>query len=227
VDIDINHPIYIQLQSLVMARENELKPLANALASLVNQELQIPRPQFQAEFQNLSYTYLMVNAKHKQAIREALEAFYYQYEEIPTYQFLAFIKALNLEQLIQLEGPSLSLIDENYQQNLEHLLVQIENSQSLTELDNLIHLANTWLNFDYIKNPYELMNYQNLLRNYLLKQLERYLLSQQKPILLKPEDREILQHILNQERFFKPEEKDFFLKEFEEILTNQTSQDRN
>lgn len=221
--IDINHPIYIQLQSLMKARENELKPLIAALSNLVNQDLHMPRGQFQVECQNLSHTYLMANAKHKQAIKETIDILYHQYEDIPIHQFLTFIQALHLEQLIQHEDHSLSVIDENCQQNMELLLTYIENSKSLAELDNLVHIASTWLNFDYIKDPYELMKYQNLLRNQLLEQLERYLLSQKKHFLVKPADKELLHHILGQERLIKPEEKDFFLEEFEEIATSQQS----
>lgn len=224
--VDTNHPIYIQLQSLAFMRENELKPLAIALNNMINQELLMPRAQFQIEFQNLSHTYLMANTKHKQAIKDTLDTLYQQYEDIPVDQFVSFIKALNLEQLIQQEDHSLSLIDENCQQNMELLFTYIENSKSLPELDNLIHIASTWLNFDYIKDPNELVKYQNLLRNQLLEQLERYLLSQKKHFLIKADDREVLQHILNQERLIKPEEKEFFLEEFDEIVALQQPQEK-
>lgn len=223
--VDVNHPIYIQLQSLVSMRETELKPLAISLNNMINQELIMPRAQFQVEFQNLSHTYLLANAKHKQAIKETIDALYQQYEEIPIHQFLSFIKALNLEQLIQQEDHSISVIDENCQQNMELLLTYIENSKSLVELDNLIHIASTWLNFDYIKEPNELMKYQNLLRNQLLEQLERYLLSQKKHFVVKADDKDVLQHILSQERLIKPEEKEFFLEEFDEIVALQQAQE--
>jgi hypothetical protein len=222
--VDINHPIYIQLQTLIMARENELKPLIAALSNLINQDLQTPDAQFQVEFQNLSHTYLIANVKHKQAIKETLDTLYHQYEDIPTHQFLAFIKALHLEPLIEQDDQSLSVIDENYQQHIELLLTYIENSKSLAELDHLVHIANTWLNFDYIKDPYELMKYQNLLRNQLLAQLERFLLSQKNQFLIKSDDKEVLQHILSQERWIKPEEKEFFLEEFEIVAFPQSPQ---
>ncbi len=221
--VDHNHPIYIQLQALAHARENELKPLLTALSALMNQELQTPRPQFQIEFQNLSHVYLMANAKHKQILKENLDALYHKYEEMPIHQFLAFIKELHLNQLIQQEDQTLTIIDENCQQNMETLLTQIESSKSLVELDNFIRIATTWLNLDYIKDPQELMKYQNLLRNQLLEQLEKYLLSRKKHFLVKSDDREALEDILNQQHFIQPEEKDFFLREFDESLATQLS----
>ncbi len=224
--INENHPIYIQMQSLMTARENELKILAASLIHLMNQELQFPYARFQIEFQNLSHTYLMANVKHKQMIKEALENLYHQYEDIPINQFLAFIKTLNLEQLIQQESTNFSFIDENCKQNIELLITYIENSKSLTELDNFIHIASTWLNFDYIKDAEELVRYQNILRNQLLKQLEKYLLSRTKHFLVRSDDKEILQHVLSYERLVRLEEKDFFLQEFEESLTHQHSKEK-
>lgn len=176
LDIDTNHPIFIQLQSLVQSRDAELKPLALNLHVLVGKDLLAPRGKFQNEFQNLSHAYLMANAKHKQAIKESLDALYGQYQDIPIDQYIAFIKALNLEQMIQSGEEEFSIIDENCQQNIELLLTHIEKSKSMNELDNFIHIANTWLNFDYIKDPKELMKYQNQLRNRLLDQLEKFLL---------------------------------------------------
>lgn len=215
-NLDRNHPIYIQLRSLVVARENELKPLVAALFNLVNQELVTPRGQFQVEYQNLSHTYLMTNAKHKKALREALDALYKQYENIPIHQFFSYIRDLHLDHLIQQNDDTLTTIDENCQQNMETLLAHIENSQSIAELNNIVHIASSWINFDYIKDPNELVKYQNLFRNQLLEQLERCVLTQKGSILIKEEDKEVLQDILNHERLIKPEERDFFLQEFEE-----------
>lgn len=219
--VDRNHPIYIQLQVLVTARENELKPLISSLFALFNQELQTPRFQFQAEFQNLSQLYLIADTKHKQALKEALDTLYHQYEEMPVNQFLAFAKELRLDQLMQHKDHSLTLVSQDCQQNIETILTHVEKSQSLAELDNLINIACTWLSFDYIKDPHELIKYQNLLRNQLLQQLEQHLLSKKHFANLKREDREILEHLLNQERLIKPEERDFFLGEFEELFASQ------
>lgn len=219
-EIDANHPIYIQLLSLKNLRDNELKSLANSLINLVNLDLSTPRAKFQMEFQNLSHAYLMANAKHKQIIKSSLDNLYQQYEDLPIDQFLAFVKALNLEYMIQQEDQALSTIDENCKQNMELLLTYIENSKTFAELDNLVHIASTWLNFDYIKDPNELMKYQNRLRNQVLIQLEKGLISHKKQFNCKTEDKEFLLNILSQERLIKAEEKEYFLEEFDEIIRN-------
>lgn len=219
--IDINHPIYILLHALTQAREIELSPLTISLNNLIDQELSFPQAQFQLEFQKLSHAYLIGNAKHKQLIKEALQNLYQQYENIPIDQFFTFVKALKLEHLIQKENASFSIIDENYHQNIEVLLTYIENGKSFLELDHFIDLTTAWLNLDSIRDPNELMKYQNLIRNQSLKFIEKILLTPKKSFIIKQEDRDLLEHILNQERLFKHEEREFFLKEFDEVIALQ------
>lgn len=216
--VDFNHPIYIQLHALVVDRENELRPLSAALFSILSQELDSPKAHFQTEFQNLYHTYLITNSRHKQNIRESLIALYHQYEDMPIDQFVAFVNQLHLNHLVLQKDQTLSLVDENCIQNLENIFTHIDKCQSLLELDNLVHIALTWLNFDYLKDPQELIKYQNLLRNNILEQLDCFLLSRKKPITVKKEDKETLRHILDHERIIKTDEKEYFLAEFDELI---------
>jgi hypothetical protein len=218
--VDHNHPIFIQLQSVSIARENELKPLVSALFSLVNHELQSPDPQFQIEFQHLSHSFLMLDAKQKEIVKENIDYLFHKYDDIPIDQFIGFLKELNLQHLIQQDEDTISLIDENCQQNMGSMISQIEKTTSLIELDNLIHIASTWLNFDYIKDPQELIAFRNKLRNQLLVQLEKFILCPDKHLSFKADDRPILEHILYQERLVKPEEREFLISEFENALPN-------
>jgi hypothetical protein len=190
---------------------------------LIDRELHHPSRQFQSEFQTLSHVYLMTDARHRQLLKETLEALYHQYEDMPVHEFVAFVKQVHLEHLIIPEDKSIKIVDDNCIQNLETLLTQIENSNSLTELDNLIHIYNSWLTFDYVKDPEELIKYQNLLRNSLLSQLEKQLLSQSQNVNFKENDKETLRKILSHERLIKTEEKDFFLDEFEQLFSKQST----
>ena len=225
--VDFNHPIYIHLHSLVMLRENELKPLVGAINQLVSYELQYPRTQFQEELHALIHHYMITNGKHKQTIQESLDSLYHQYENISTHEFLKFIKALKLDLLIQQEEQSIGFATENWQRNFDHLKENIEKSQSITELDQLIHTANSWLNFEFIKDPNELMKYQNLLRNQLLEQLKKCLISSKKNFPIKANDKECLKHLLSYERLIKPEEREFFLEEFHHLFAVQKPIDDN
>ena len=98
-----------------------------------------------------------------------------------------------------------SYIDKNLDKNLE-------------ELNNFTKMTAIWLNFDYIKDPKELVKYQTNLRNQVLKQMENFLLSPTKHLDLVEEDRTNLNEVLNQEKLINPEEKDFFLAEFDYVV---------
>lgn len=224
--VDVNHPIYIQLNALVTTRENELRPLSAALYNLLNEELDTPKAHFQTEFQNLFHTYMLTNSRHKHLIKETIINLYHQYEDMPVTQYMAFIKDLQLNHLILQRDDTLSLIDENCTQNLENICSNIKESQSLLELDNLVHIAFTWLNFDYLKDPRDLIKYQNLLRNHVLEQLNDFILTRKKSIVIVEGDKETLKHILDHERLIKPDEKDFFLTEFDELMLIQKASKR-
>ncbi len=227
-EVDRNHPIYIQLQSQTIARENELKPLMAAMSALIQQEFRYPKSRFQFEFQELAHVYLMANHKHKKAMRMTLESLYKQYENIPTHEFFQFIEELHLDQLIQNQQATLALIDENCLHNIELLIQEMKNCTSLTALDSLVHTAMSWLHFDFFPDPADLIKYQNLLRNELLHQLEEFLLTDKKNFKIKSEKREMLERILSQERLIKPEEKEFFMEEFEyRILSQYPLQTKN
>lgn len=221
--VDFEHPIYIQLHALIVTRENELRPLSAAIFNLLSQELEAPKAHFQTEFQNLYHTYLITNSRHKQNIKDSIMLLYRQYEDMPIDQFMTFLNKLHLNHLILQKDQTLSLIDENCIQNLENIFTNIRKCNSLIELDNLVHMAIVWLNFDYLKDPQELIKYQNLLRNFILEQLDAFLLSGKKSILIKQEDKEPLKHILDHERLIKSDEKEYFLAEFNEsfVVQNQ------
>lgn len=216
--VDASHPIYIQLSSLSHAREQDLRPLANAIIELLKQEMHTPTHDFQERFQGLSHEYILVDNQHKEKAKQILSILYNQYEDMPTVQFIHFVQQTGFDQLIQQNEQSFTLADENCIQNLETMLTYIDKSKTLVELDNLTEIACSWLNFDHIRSPDELIKYQNLLRNKLLSQLEKLLLSYQQTPSLNAEEREVLEHVLNHERLIKPEEKEFFIEEFDRLL---------
>ncbi|MBA3722357.1 MAG: FHA domain-containing protein [Parachlamydiaceae bacterium] len=223
-DIDTNHPIYAKLMSLSKAREKELQPIAVKIQTMLDREIQFPEINFQTHFQELSHQFLMIDSKHKSELKNSMIALYEQYQEMPVDQFLQFVKKAGCEKLICQTGGSVSLADESCLQNLETNLTQIKNSKSLVELDNFIDIAMAWLTFDYISNPKELMEYQNRLRNQVLQQLEKLLLSNQNHLNnqgLSAEEKESLKNILGIERLIKPEEQEFFLEEFERFSSDQ------
>lgn len=222
--VDANHPIYIQLKALLSARETELTPLANSLKETIDKEMRLPTSQFHTEFQDLFHQYLMINAKHKGEIKEKLATLYQEYEDVPIDQFILFANESGCGMLLQQNNPTFVLADENCELNFETLLANIELTKSLIELDNFIHIASSWLTFDYIKEPEKLIKYQNRLRNQVLQQIEKMLFSNKKHLnvdQLSNDEIDALKHLLSYERIIKPEERDYFLEEFNLLLRHE------
>lgn len=220
--VDSNHPLYLQLMSLSLMRERELKPIASSLQAMLDLELLKPDAGFQFDYDEVLNQFLMADARHQKIIKEALNALYLQYEDISIEEFFAYVHAIGLEKLIQNDNQVISLSEEDCTQKLEILLAHIEDSKNLNDLNNYIHLASSWLSFDYIKDPEEMSRFQTRLRNQILRQLERLLLSNNRHLSfddLKMEEQAILRQIFSHERLVKPEEQDFFLAEFERLKT--------
>lgn len=218
--IDVNHPIYALLTSLVKTRESDLAPLGASLKELVDNETTHPTSSFQMKFNDLVHRYGVVDSKHKTLINDSLNSLFQQYEEIPINQFISYANETGCGQLICHKDSSATMSE-----NIEKILININQAKSFIELDNLIRIASSWLTFDYLKNADNLMQYQNRLRNQVLIQLEKLILSDKKISnydLLVQKEKQALKHILNNERIIKPEEKDFFLDEFDhdQALTN-------
>ena len=217
LEVDANHPIYIRLKALTMSRENELRPLSSAIYTKLARELECPSNSFHTEFQNLFHTYLVTNNRHKQIIKEEVFSLFKQYDKMPIGQFLAFLNRVKLGYLVKQAGNNINIVEENCLQNLQSLFRYIQKCQSIVELDNLIQIALSWITFDYIKDAEDLVKYQNMLRNNTLDQLNSFILSNSKLIPLKPDDKEILFNILDNERLVKEDEKEFFIAEFENL----------
>lgn len=228
-NIDVNHPLYVQLTSLMRLRQLELQPIVSNLKALVDQEIDNPMIDFQSQFKDFANQVLSTDMKHRKTIKDALTTLYEQYEEMPIEEFLLFVKKTGTENLIPQNEGSLANFDETGIENIQNMLVQMENSKTLAELDNCIHTVCSSLTFDHIKDANELIHYQNLLRNGVLQHLERILLFNHKAVgdCLTPENREILRHILNYERVIKPEEQAFFLEEFDCLAAEKEQKKEN
>ncbi len=211
--IDVNHPIYIQLHSLTLARDQDLRPLTLAIIQLLNQELRSPTNEFDQKHQKLAQNYLEVHTKHNQVLKESIKSLYETYDDIPINQFIASLRRMKLEHLLheeKNENPTLDL-----HQEVASIISQMESATTLSELDLLFKKASHFLTFESLE-PEDLINYQRDLRNVILQKLEKFILYED--ALLLPHSQEALERILNFERIIHPEEKDFFLAETKERI---------
>lgn len=221
---DENHPIYINLHALAKSREKALKPYELNIIKLLDEQTHNPIGNFQEYLDGAIAQYLEEDSKQKAVIKENLNGLYDRYCELPLDKFVTYVQKAGLEPLIQQQNEeTFSLSDESCIRNLETMLTYISNAKTLEELENFLHIATSWLSFDYIKDAKEMKKYQIHLRNEVLQKLELFLLSPNKHLaftLLDLKTKETLDHILGYERIVKPDEKEYFMDEFNRLIKN-------
>jgi hypothetical protein len=220
-EIDPNHPLYVRLSNLAQTRQNALAAVTPSFIHLIQKESKIPQQKFQHQFQEMSYQFISINAHYRKKLKEAISLLYAEYEDVPLATFILFLKKTGLEDLIQDNTDHFTLSDENCQQNLETLFTHIEECKSLCDLDYIIHIAQSWLTFDYLNDSNELLKFQTILRNRVLSRLEKFLLSSKQHLdlsKLNSEEHESLQRILHNEKLIQPEERVYFLEEFNRLM---------
>lgn len=214
---DSNHPLFIQLSALAQARTAELRPISNAMKTLLVKDLERPQPALPAEMDTLLKRYKDITLAQDQHILESMEALFTKYDDVPLATFILFIKKLGFDHLIPQDEDSFCLGDENCQQNFDTLFTYIDTAKTPTDLEYTVSIASSWLTFDYIHDANKLLRYQTILRNALLARLEKWLLSAQQHLAFKelsPQDDEALHRLLADEKLVRSEERLFFLEEF-------------
>ena len=107
---EMRHPFYLELRALTFARQQELTPLANLLALVVQEELIKPSNTFKEKAESLLASLTAATTQHNQKIKQHLDFLYREYEHLPTATLLFYIRELQLENLYEnaLHIPSLN-----------------------------------------------------------------------------------------------------------------------
>ncbi|MDP1879367.1 MAG: FHA domain-containing protein [Parachlamydiaceae bacterium] len=222
-NIDKNHPIYIELHTKILNREQQLKPIADKMTQMIQQELREPNKNFMSEFQVLLQSFQLFDTSHIKEIQKSLHELSIQYGSLSAQDFCGYIEALHLNYLIQ-ENDDQIIKDSKNIDYAEELLDQVDISKNFTELNERIIQTSKWLNFDNFNNHQDLIYYQNLLRNILLAKIQNYLFSPipNKDMILDTKEKQAFELLLQQEKYIRPEEKEYFSLEFQ-ILSQENN----
>lgn len=208
-----DYPAFVQLQALLDEREHELKPLVNDLNESLKDDVRAPSPKFQVEFLNKAQHYAIKHEEYDHKIEKIFELFHGNYPNVSSDDFSLLLKAFHLAPPEQ-PKEKIALQTINIHSEFETLMNKLKQISTLAELCGWTEESSGWLACKGVKNTSDLSSIRNKLRNGCLDQLERFLCSGEE-LWVSPEDRQILEQILNQEEFITSEEKEFFLQEFE------------
>lgn len=207
--IDEDHPIYVILKGLLSDRKNQLSKIGEKLQQLIQKEENTPFHDFEQKFKEYSILFLETSQKMDAELKIKIESLFSTYKDISMEDFVSIVHHLNLELIT--EVPS-----ELSKQTVHSLVEQIENAKNIKQLKEAIDLTDETLNFQSIDDSKDFLSSYHLLRNAILDKISFFLLQDKSKTFTEDEERSIREIFLN-ERYIHPNEKKYFLKEYDLI----------
>lgn len=223
-DIDLQHPLYLQLKAGYDERKRALKSISRKMVDLLNQQNNELLPGFEPAFSDLWAEYLKTNAVYKHKIILELGDLYQEHADLPLEEFIKYVDKAKLSSFAHatLDEQRNSLEDlQQKQEEIEELFAKIDKAQSLHELEHVVEQGGQLLNLENLPDTELLIQSQDIMRNHTLSKLQYLLLSPDSPYTTEPleeRDRNVLMNILENSWVGDKNEKEYFLGEFDYII---------
>ena len=223
-DIDLQHPLYLQLKASYDERKRALKSISRRMVELLNQQNSELLPGFEASFSELWAEYLKTNSHSQHKIIQELSDLYQEYADIPLEEFLKYVDKAKLSSFAHatLDEQRSTMGDQQLsQEEIEEIFTNIDRAESLHELEHVVEQAVHTLTLENLPNTELLIESQDEMRNHTLSRLQFLLLSLESPYVIEPldeRDRNVLANILENAWINDPNEEEYFLSEFDHIL---------
>lgn len=220
-NVDTDNPIYLYLSSLAAAREKELRLFATNINTLLNQQNHTPLDNFPDRLSEALSKYNEVDKMHLEQIKQTIKSIYKQQVHMSLNDFLVYVKAAGFESLVHSSGTG-----GNLQEEWSTLTAQIDNITSFSAMYEHVQKTINKYDIDDLIDFKELQRYQNEFRNKVLDWLEKQLLSAHEHFpnsRLTQQEQESFKALVNLEKVFHANERDYFLKEFVLIAQNEDS----
>lgn len=209
-EIDLNHPIYIKLQSLMKERSNLLTPQAEQICELIEKEQLFPSSNFKESIDAQFKAFLKIDEEANEQLKHSIDTLFTEYSELPIEDFIKILSYLHLDELTHFP------IDQP-PEKMENLISQIKDAHNFIELKSIIEKIELQLNFHSTINSKDLLSSSHQLRNQVLDQIEYFLFLNPSMLSFTREEKMALTKILTHERCIRCNEKDYFMEEYEKI----------
>lgn len=207
--VDEDHPIYIILKGILSDRKNQLSKIGEKLQQLIQKEENTPFNDFENKFKEYSTLFLEMSQKMDAELKNKIEFLFSTYNDISMEDFFDIIHHLHLELITEVPS-ALS------KQKIHALVEEIENAKNIQGLKEAIDSTDSTLNFQSIHDSKDFLTSYHLLRNAILDKISFFLLSENAKKLTEKEEQNI-QAIFLKEKYIHPNEKKYFLKEYDLI----------
>lgn len=224
-DYDEEHPLIYQLQALSNARQTALKPLGDEIIGLIKQNNDGLVANFAPRFHKLIEEYEKRSREQQDSIIKELNQLYHEYRHMPVNQLMTYVKATGLEGFIKevLKAQAAKLGKTVLTPNqIEQQLQKIQAASNFESLDQAVSESADLLSLERLPDLDLLIPYQASMRSLVLQKLNIFLLAPENslsPITFTGDDRESLAHILKLIWMTEQEEYDFYLNEFDLLMT--------
>ena len=221
VEVDSESPLFLEIATLAELRQQTLSEMGTKLIQMLEEHSSHYVPEFFQQFDALYNEYRKQAALQREQTLIGLKALYAQYH-VPLATFDAYVNAAGLKgfdtttlKKLQNSLPSARPPSEAL---LARYLNKILQSDSFQQLDEVTTVTTMLLTLDKLPDAPKVIDYQNQIRNATIERLEEFLFSEDTPLTrtdFTPENREILQRILSTTWILDPEERAFYLGEFD------------
>jgi hypothetical protein len=226
-DVDLHHPLLLQLNALAHERTQTLKQVSDQIVELLNQRNEGRIHDFTKRYKSLSQQYGALDEEHKEKMSQALADLYREYSYMSLAEFTSYLQAAHLEILAQetfaYYRPTLLAkeVSDISEARVQAKIEQIQQAKNFAELDAVVNETAELLTLEHVPHAEHLIRYQNTLRNHVIQQLSRFLLSPDGHLPateFHEENRARLMQILKMAWITDPEEVAFYLNEFKILL---------
>ncbi len=220
-DIDVNHPLFLQMSALLTNRHQELSVLSEEMVDLLNKQNQKPQSQFLMLFQKLLTQYEQVSFDAQQKIMNELLQLNQKYANLPFEEFMRYVKASGMEPYMGdyfIQKNAFSEADDLTSEEFTEYLGSIQNVTNLKDLNISLNEISDLLTIENVPDVDTLITYQNAVRHHTSQKLSQLLLTSSGDILPNAFDEEnhnLLLKIFTSAWITDSEEVDFYLNEFD------------
>lgn len=222
-EIDRNNPVYLQLASLLTARQQALKPISDQIAGLLSDNNHGAAANFTERFAALANKYSALAQEQNAKLMRGISQINEEYSALPFSGFMAYLKLAGVDKLVQenLKKQQESGKQHLSNQEVEGLLLAIQESQDLDELDSIVNKSADLLNMAELPDAEKLIAYQSSLRAHVLLKLGQFLLSANSPLpssTFNEKNRPVLARILKNAWILDQDEIEFYMHEFDMLV---------
>lgn len=217
------HPVYFKLLAIRQERQNALRPLSDQWISLITRHVNQPISQFNQELEELTSQFETADRASLKNMTEEIYQVYHEYSVLPVSKFMEYCRLVGLEPFV---NQTLNLNAANSDgkhipspEEIAHAAEQISLSTNWEDLQAAVIEAVAPLNLNIISNSDLLNDYQQRIRTSTLRMIKRFILSPDSlpPHAFSAETRDMLLNIMNRAWINDPEQRQFFLTEFNHL----------